>query len=206
MNLPELRIDQLLEKLASSAPTPGGGSVAGLAAAKAASLLQMVVGLTKGDTLQQLIPELKQSKEEALALANEDSRAFEKVMRAYRLAKNTDEEIKERRGQIQSALKAATIIPLQTMRVGLKLLKIATPVVEQGNPNAISDVGVASLLAYSAIKGGYYNVLINLQSIKDQSMVDSTEQEATQIFHQADHLAGKIEKRIISELTGNKID
>ena len=206
MNLPELRIEQLLEKLASSAPTPGGGSVAGLAAAKAASLLQMVVGLTKGDTLQQLIPELKQSKEEALALANEDSQAFEKVMRAYRLAKNTDEEIKERRGQIQSALKAATIIPLQTMRVGLKLLKIATPVVEQGNPNAISDVGVAGLLAYSAIKGGYYNVLINLQSIKDQSMVDSTEQEATQIFDQADHLAGKIEKRIISELTGNKID
>jgi formiminotetrahydrofolate cyclodeaminase len=188
------------QNLASDAPTPGGGSVAGLSAALSAALIEMVVNLTDDNSLNNYSSKLQQKREEALELISKDARSFNKVMSAFKMPKDTKEDKIKRKKAIQEGLYGASLTPLDTMKLGLKLLEIARKVVEKGNPHAISDIGVAGLMAMTAIKSANLNVLINTQSLKDKEKADTLENDATTIIDKAQKLVNEIE-----EITKHKI-
>ena len=106
--------------------------------------------------------------EEGLNLATEDSEAFDKVVASFKLPKDTDHLKSERREAIRSATLGAAEVPYRTAVSALHLLKLLPELASKGNPNAASDVGVASLLASAALKGGIFNVEINLQSLPEE--------------------------------------
>jgi formiminotetrahydrofolate cyclodeaminase len=175
--LRELSLDQFTEALASAAATPGGGSASALSGALAASLLAMVARNTatnasfadRAAELEEIAAEADRLREELVALVDEDAAAFERVMAAFRLPKETPELKEARSRAIQAGYKAAAEPPLLVCRHALGVLTLAGRAAELGNPNAVSDVGVAALLAASALDGAALNVEINLGSIKDET-------------------------------------
>jgi len=162
--------------LASSSPTPGGGTAAAVALGQAASLTTMVCDLTLGndkwssgwavaEAAQTVaIPLLNKAGE----LAQADSDAFDSVMESFKLPKSTDAEKTERRDAIQKATLVAAEIPYETARSALALMKHLPELAKRGNGNAVSDVGVAGLLASAAAKGAVFNVEINLGSLPEE--------------------------------------
>lgn len=177
MSLRELTLEEFTEALASSAATPGGGSAAALSGALAASLVTMVARNTAANpnfadrtaTLEEIARQAEQYREKLVALVDEDASAFERVMAAFRLPKETQEQKEKRSREIQAGYKAAVEPPLLACRHALELLALAGQVAELGNPNVVSDAGVAALLAASALEGAALNVEINLGSIKDET-------------------------------------
>lgn len=165
-----MEIKRFLEKLSSATPTPGGGSVSALAGALSASLVAMVAGLSPSHK------RMKEIKRKALVIQNrllkaidEDARSFDGVMKAFRLPKNTEEERLARTKAIQEAYRKATGIPQLVTLQSIKLLEYSYALILKGNPNAISDAGVAAFLADSALKGGLLNIGINSAPVRDQA-------------------------------------
>ncbi|MCK8815822.1 cyclodeaminase/cyclohydrolase family protein [Natroniella sulfidigena] len=200
MSFSDYTLNEFVEELASKSSTPGGGSTAGLGGALASALALMVIRLTKDSEIEQFTTELEDLKSEALRLIDEDSESFDKVMAAFRLPKETEAEQEERSKQIQEALKGASITPLNTMKLGLKVLEIAREVATEGNPNAASDIGVAGLMALSTVKGGSYNVLINAESLKDEKVATELKDEASEIISKSERLAAEIEEIVESKI------
>lgn len=173
----DLSVSAFLDALASSDPTPGGGTAAAVAGAMGTSLLMMVAGLPKSRTgadeervrLAEAGAALRGSRERLLALADIDTDAFNQVMAAYRLARNTDAEKAARKDAIQQALKAATTAPLDTLRVAGEAVRLARSVAEHGNRSATSDVRVGIGLLEAAAQGAAANVRINLGSLQDEA-------------------------------------
>lgn len=183
MTWADVTLREFQNALASSAPTPGGGSAAGVALGQAAALAVMVSDLTLGkESFSEgwiisekvkgtAVPMLDQ----ALVLATQDSDAFDEVVDAFKLPRETDQEKSERREAIRSATLGAAEVPYRTAVSALTLLRLLPELAAKGNPNAASDVGVASLLASAALKGGIFNVEINLQSLPDDYGVEMRE-------------------------------
>ena len=163
----------VLRSIASSEPTPGGGSVAALSLAHAHSLSLMVARLTlanekwvEGHDAAKCSIELSESAlEEAILLAISDSDAFESVMSAYRLSKETEDEKKHRLKKIRKATIGAALAPLNTARSAQKLLTNLEKQSASCNPNALTDLASASEMALSAVKIASLNVRINLEYI-----------------------------------------
>jgi methenyltetrahydrofolate cyclohydrolase len=174
-NFKETTLAGFLDELASGAPTPGGGCVAALSGALAAGLVAMVARNTAGSaafadraaSMNDVAAEADGLRRELEELVDADAAAFEQVMAAFRLPKETAEQKAERSRAIQDGYKAAVEPPLLVCRQARRVLELAALAVEQGNPNAVSDAGVAALLAASALEGAALNVEINLGSIKD---------------------------------------
>ena len=204
----KLSIEDFMDKVSSGKPTPGGGTVSALAGALSASLGTMVANLTIGkekykdveDEVVKIKSELHQLKTELEHLMDEDSQAFEKVMAAYKLPKETDEEKKKRAETIEQATIYAAEVPMKTAKAGLNLLELLEKLVKIGNKNAISDIGVAALLAKATIEGALFNVKINLSSIKDQKTVDLMNRDVTQIKEKTSQLVPLILETIESNL------
>lgn len=193
-------VEDFVEKLSSKSPTPGGGSIAALNGALSASLNSMVMSLTKDGSLDEFKERLDNLKIRGLDLIDRDSESFDKVMDAFKLPKNSDEEIEERKKSIQEALKGASMVPLETMKLGLELMEIASEVLEKGNKNAMSDAGVAALTAMTAVKGGSYNVLINAQSLSDKKLSSELIEEVEDIIKKAENLHLEIEESLREKL------
>ena len=183
-----LTVTRFTEALASGAATPGGGSASALSGALAAGLVAMVARNTAANPdyadraaeLDQIAADAERLREELVGLVDEDAAAFDRVMAAFRLPKDTDELKAARSEQIQAAYKAAVEPPLRVCRDALTVLELAEQIVEQGNPNAVSDAGVAALLAASALEGAALNVEINLGSIKEESFRSESAEAAEQ--------------------------
>ncbi|HMO56623.1 MAG TPA: cyclodeaminase/cyclohydrolase family protein [Roseiflexaceae bacterium] len=175
----EQRIDTFLEQLASSAPTPGGGSVAAITGAMAAGLLTMVCDLTIGKKqYAEFEEEAIRLRERAEALRGElqllaqaDVDAFGRLSAAYRLPRATDADAAARRAAIQAALRHATDIPFRTARAAAGLLPLCDPLARAGNRLAVSDVGAAVLLIEATVPAALLNVEINLPMLEDQLFV-----------------------------------
>lgn len=166
-------LGQFLDRLASSDPTPGGGTAAAVTGAMAAGLLAMVSRLSMekgGDdaSFSRTLERMEAARVELMDLAVRDAEAFDAVMRAMRLARATEEEKRTRQGAVQAALKGAADVPLAVAARSLAVLEAAPGLAASGNPNLVSDVGVGALLAYSAVHGALLNVRINLASLKDE--------------------------------------
>ncbi len=180
--LKTLTVEGFVAETSSDSPAPGGGSVSALAAAQAAALFGMVANLTVRskkyvdvhEEMQKLADELKEIELDFVEDIDRDSNSFNGVMAAFKLPKETDEEKAIRSKSIQAEYKNAANVPFQVGLKTLKLLDYAKILVEKGNKNAITDIGVGVLNLKLAIRGAFYNVKINLGSIKDQEFVEET--------------------------------
>ena len=170
-------ISAFLDALAGPTPTPGGGTASAIAGAIGASLLMMVAGMpkTRGNTdderaqLAKTRQALTALRDKLVTLADTDADAYSQVTAAYRLLKSTDDEKAVRKAAIQSAMKAATDAPLETLRAICQAMPHAGKVARCGNPSASSDVRVALELLEAAGAGAAANVEINLTSLDDES-------------------------------------
>lgn len=187
--LADLTIHEFLEKTASHAPVPGGGSIAALSAALAASLTEMVANLTIGKkgyqgVEQEMIDIAKNThlfRKNIAQYIDNDADAYNEVMTAFKLPRDTEEEKYLRKKTIQEQLKQAALIPLSVAKDAAKLLELAAKVVEKGNKNAVTDGAVAAMMARTAVLSALYNVKINLNSIKDGDFVGRVSKQVQHI-------------------------
>jgi formiminotetrahydrofolate cyclodeaminase len=190
--LKDLPITEFLEQTASAEPLPGGGCTAALNAALAASLTEMVANLTIGRKEFQTVEEDMQEIAQAAAdlrtkLQNDidnDAQAYQAVLAAFKLPKNTDDQKKERSTTIQQAFKTAATVPLGVARDALQIMDLAARAITDGNPNAVSDGAVAVLAARTAALAAAYNVKINLTAIKDTAFVAELTREIEELEQQ----------------------
>ena len=178
MTLGALSVSEFAGSLASDAPAPGGGSASAAAGAFGASLLEMVVRLTLGKEkyraswgdLEPLADRLHEARRRLLELVDEDTKAFDAVVAARRLPKESDSDKAARQRGIDAANVLAATVPMQTAFFAHEGLKVAPLVFEKGNPNAASDAWVAALLLHGAALGALANVRINLPGVSDPEL------------------------------------
>lgn len=197
-------VTEFIQEAASDSPTPGGGSVAALAASLGAALTTMVGNLSFGKkAYEALDPSVKEEfkanfdllveKTEALRLViDEDSSAFDSVMAAFKLPKESEEEKKARSEAIQKGYMLALEVPKKCADLSLETLRLQKVFAINGNINAITDVGVGSLLAYAGLEGALLNVKINLLSIKDEKFRSDLEAYMTASLKEAKELSDEI--------------
>jgi len=193
MALSEQPLVDLLAAFRSSDPTPGGGSASALGGAIGASLLAMVAGLPKPrirtpEEDQQLVAARTRCttiSDRLAALMDRDSAAYDGVVAAFRLPKNSEDEKATRSVRIQEALRAATEAPLEVMRACLEAIQLAETVAAFGNTNAASDVQVGLELLGAGLRGAGMNVAINLTSLKDQADVAAMKKEMQALEREA---------------------
>ena len=195
----EMTVRDFQAALASSSPTPGGGTAAAIALGQASALSIMVCDLTIGkekwkegwESAEQALQKSVRIMSRAGELANEDSAAFDEVMDSFKLPKDTEDEKQERRNSIRMATLGATEKPFETAQLALELLRILPDLAITGNANAVSDVGVAGLLASAACKGALFNVDINLDSLPEEMAVE-IRRDAPEILDESRALSRKI--------------
>lgn len=176
MKLTDKPVTNFLDELASNAPAPGGGSVAALSGALGAALVSMVCNLTLGkkayadvqDDISDLLAESEALRQELTGLLEEDVKAYTGYSIAAKMPRGTEEEKAERQVVMQAALKVATDVPLAIAEAAVKVMDLCMPAAEKGNKWAVSDAGVAVLMAEAAVRSAALNVLINLGSLKDE--------------------------------------
>ncbi|HEY7113933.1 MAG TPA: cyclodeaminase/cyclohydrolase family protein [Thermoanaerobaculia bacterium] len=196
----KLSLAEFLEALASDAPTPGGGTAAAVAAAMGASLVEMVAAVTLSkekyaaahDAVRPIAEAARAARREFLALAREDSEAYDLVVAARRLPKGTEEEKAERAKRIETANRQATEVPMRTARAAARLLAALPELVETGNPNAASDAGSAALLLEAAAEAALLNVGINLSGVADADLVGSMQRETADLQTEAQRLRDQV--------------
>jgi formiminotetrahydrofolate cyclodeaminase len=177
-SLASLSVADFAAALASDAPAPGGGSASAAAGAAGAGLLSMVIRLTLGKEkhrdawaeLETLLPTLDSHRSRLLELVDEDAKAFDAIVAARRLPKESDGEKAARKRAIDNATVLATTVPMQTAFFAEQALRAAAIVGGKGNPNAASDAFVAALLLSAAVQGALANVRINLGGISDPDL------------------------------------
>lgn len=172
-------LKMFLDDLASSSPAPGGGSVAALSGALGAALTSMVCNLTIGKKkyvdvetdMKKILTQAEELRNTFTVLINKDTLAFNKVMEAYTLPKDTEPQKALRSAAIREATKEATLVPLEVMKHCIDALALAQEVASRGNTNSISDAGVSALMLHAACEGAALNVRINLNSLDDSDFV-----------------------------------
>jgi glutamate formiminotransferase/formiminotetrahydrofolate cyclodeaminase len=202
------RMADFLEALASADPTPGGGSLAAVAGAAGAALVSMVARLTRGKKgyeehdarMQSLSLEADRAREELLDLADRDAAAFDQVMAAYRLPKETDEEKAARGAAIQSAMAGAAEVPMTVARRTAALLDVAREVTEVGNANAASDGAAAGAVLFAAARAALANVDINVAAMKDAEHGARLREEAASIRERSETLLRATNEAFASRL------
>lgn len=202
---PQLPSSQdFLEALASDTPTPGGGSASAYSGAVAAALVAMVARLSIGrkkyaaveDQMRAALEKAEALRTQLSAAVAQDAAAFERVMSAYKLPKETPQEQQARAQQIESAMLEAARVPLEVARRAVEVLELALQVVAHGNLNAISDGATAAAQARAALTGAGYNVRINAISLKDQDAANTLLEELAAM----EKRAASLEERVRSEL------
>lgn len=209
MMLTELKIDQFLQELASSSPAPGGGSVAALSGSLGAALVAMVCRLTVdkpkyadvSEELRGILSEAEQLRQRLEDLVELDTEAFNGVMAAFRLPKETEDQRHQRSSAIQEATRRATEVPLEVLSVSARVLELSQVVAAKGNVNSVSDAGVAAEMARAGARGAALNVQINLGGLKDESFVADTQERMSVITNRIITLYNSLMKMVDDKLT-----
>ncbi|MDR2890700.1 MAG: glutamate formimidoyltransferase, partial [Alistipes sp.] len=189
----DMTVKGFAEETASESAAPGGGSISALMGALGAALATMVANLSShkagwddrwrefsdwADRGQKLVSEL-------LALVDEDTAAFNRIMDVFAMPKGTPEEKAARAAAMEAATLYATLVPLRTMQTSAKVFEVVRAMAEEGNPNSVSDAGVGALAVRSAIIGAGLNVKINAGGLKDRAEADKLVAEANAIVAEA---------------------
>ena len=196
----KLSLDRFLAELASEAPTPGGGTAAAVAGALGAALAEMVAALTLSkekfaeahEAMRSIAGSARRARSEFLTLAREDAEAYDAVVAARRLPKETEEQTAARKAAIESANRRATEVPMRTARLAASVLALLPDLAEKGNPNALSDAGAAAVLLESAVEGALLNVGINLPGASDTEFVGRMQRETTTLQVDSQRLRSQI--------------
>jgi len=191
-----------LDDLAAATAAPGGGSAAAYAGAMGAALVAMVAGLTVGRKkylaveaeMQAVRVQAEELRKELTDAVEDDSAAFEAVMGALKLPKETDEEQKSRAAAIYIATINAAHVPLHTVKNSVKVMELAARCAKDGNLNAISDAMSGAAMARAALTAAGYNVRINLNSLEDKSAGEKMLKELADLEKQADRIEKEIRK------------
>jgi glutamate formiminotransferase/formiminotetrahydrofolate cyclodeaminase len=203
-------VSGFIASVASSHPVPGGGSVAAHAGALAAALAQMVAGLTIGKKKYAAVDsEMKDAALKAVSLGNtlaalvkRDAEAYARVSEAYKLPKEPADAATRRAEAVTTALLKAAEVPLETARASVEVAQLAALMAEKGNTNAVTDAGVAALLAQAACKGAAYNVRVNVQALDDKSKGEALAREAERLVKKAGELAERATSAVERALSG----
>ena len=191
--LKDLSITEFLQQTASAEPLPGGGCTAALNAALAAGLTEMVANLTIGrkefqtveDDMKKIVQAAANLRQKLENDIDNDAQAYQAVLAAFKLPKETDDEKKQRSDAIQLAFKTAAKVPMSVARDALIIMDLASRAIARGNPNAVTDGAVAVLAARTAALASAYNVKINLGAIKDSDFVEELSREVEDLEKKA---------------------
>lgn len=190
MKLADLTVSDFVRELASVSPAPGGGSVAALCGGLSAALCAMVARLTHGkekfrahwQDMESLMQQADSLVERFIALMDADTEAYNQVVAAMRLPRETPEEKSIRKTAIESANRKAAEVPLETLKYTLALAALVKGAVEKGNPNCITDAGTAAQLVRTAALAAAYNVRINLSGIADPVFAENGRAEVERVL------------------------
>lgn len=202
--LVDMTCKEFADETASESPAPGGGSISAYMGALAAALGSMVANLSahkagwddRWEEFSDYAAKGRELQDRLIALVDEDTEAFNRIMAVFAMPKNTDEEKAARAAAMEAATLYATEVPLKTMQTAYNTFEILEAMAEKGNPASVSDAGVGALAARSAVLGAWLNVRINASGLKDR-------EKASSILSQADELAKKAkeaEERIINKV------
>jgi glutamate formiminotransferase/formiminotetrahydrofolate cyclodeaminase len=207
--LASMNIYEFADELASDSPAPGGGSVAALNGSLSAGLSAMVGNLTYGKKKYKAVREemidtsvkaqkLKDFFTEAI---DKDTDAFNKIMDAFSLPKSSDEEVAARNKAIQDATVEATLVPFSVLEKAKEAAELALTVASKGNENSLSDAGVGGLAASAAAEGAFYNVMINLSDVEDETLKADLKEKAKKLNKETQKIANKIKAIMHEKLT-----
>ena len=202
-------IETFLTELASAAPTPGGGGAAAISGAMGAALVSMVCNLTIGKKkyveveadLKDVLARSEHLRRELTGMIQADVDAFDAVMGAYGLPKETDEDKAARKDAIQAALRTATDVPLACCRTCRQVIDLAEIVAEKGNLNVVSDAGVAVLSAFAGLRSAALNVYVNAKGLEDRAFADERLSELEGLLGEAAALNERV-----YEVVKNKVN
>jgi glutamate formiminotransferase / formiminotetrahydrofolate cyclodeaminase len=200
--LVSMSLESFADETASESPAPGGGSISAYVGALGVSLGTMVSNLSshkrgwddKWEYFSDWAEKGQQLKNDLLKLVDEDTRAFNKIMDAFSLPKNNEEEKALRTKTIQEATKLAIEVPLTVMKKSLESMEIIKAMAESGNPNSVTDAGVGAMCARTAVMGAFLNVKINASGYQDKAYVEAVLKEGNLISETAQ----KAEKEILA--------
>ena len=206
--LVNMSLKKFADETASESPAPGGGSIAAYLGALGISLGTMVANLSshkKGwddrwKEFSDWAEKGQRIKDQLIALVDEDTRAFNRIMDAFGLPKSTDAEKAARKQAIQEATLQAIEVPLKVMNLALSSFEVIKAMAETGNPNSVSDAGVGALCARSAVYGAYLNVKINAVGYDDKAYVEHTLKQSNDVLAEA----LKLEAQVL-DIVNNKI-
>lgn len=196
----QMKVTDFLAELGSNSPAPGGGSISALAGALGGALTTMVCRLTIGNSkyaevegeIETILAEGERLAAWLTQAVDADTEAFNQVMAAYKLPKETPTEKTARSEAIQKAMQQAAELPLAVADCCSKILGLANRVLTIGNANAASDAAVAGLMAHAGLHGAIYNVKINLSSLKDETLVQQLQTKVKAILEQDSQLHGQL--------------
>ena len=205
-------VESFSEELASSAPTPGGGSVAALMGAMGAALVSMVANLTIGkkkyanveDEVSKLLEESESLRHKLENAIQKDVVAFNSVMSVYALPKTSDEEKKYRNQKMQISLKEAIEAPLECAYLAMSVLPLSKRIAEIGNVNIISDAGVAALAARAALRSSALNVYVNASSLDDKDFGSAKIFEVKKLTSESSQLEQEVFDKVSDVILGNQ--
>lgn len=208
--LVDLTVKEFAHETARESPAPGGGSVSAYMGAMGAALGTMVANLSshkpgwdeRWEEFARYAEQGMAIQEELLHLVDEDTEAFNRIMAAFGMPKGNEEEKRLRSAAIQEATLFAAQVPLQTMKVAMRVFPLCRAMVEKGNPNSVSDAGVGTLAARAAVLGAGMNVKINASSLKDKAKAAELIAEADRLIAQANSLEEEI--RVMVDQVINK--
>jgi len=206
--LVELSLRKLIEETASESPAPGGGSISAAVGALGAALGSMVANLSahkrgwddRWEEFSDWAEKGKVAYEELLTMVDEDTRAFESVMDAFGLPKESPDQKEKRKSAIQEATLKAIAVPFMVMKLAHGALEILEKMAEKGNPNSASDVAVGALCLQTAVSGAFLNIRINAVELSDPSPAKETLQEADLIEKETIRRCAEIQKLVIQTI------
>lgn len=209
MELSELSVRKFSDLLGSDAPAPGGGSAAAIHGAMGAALDAMVCSLTIGRKkyadfeafASEMLPKASDLKNRFLAAMETDTAVFSAFSATLSLPKDTEEEKAARTSAIQEALIHCTESPLTIMELALETLELTALLLGKTNASAASDVGVAALSLRACIQSAWLNVVINLNSLRDQILIEHFRQKGISLLEKALPLADKVYESVLSSLS-----
>lgn len=201
-------VAQFLDELSSNAPVPGGGSTAALTGALAAALVSMVGNLTVGkkryadveEEVKALLSRSESLRRRLSDLLEADTQVYGSLSQAYRLPRATEDQKLARTAAIQAALKEAEEVPMQIAEACVEVLDLCAPMAEMGSRLAVSDAGVAALLAEAGLRSAALNVLINLAYIKDESFVHHEQARLDALLAGKGQIKEQVYELVVSKL------
>lgn len=204
----DLTAEGLANETASESMAPGGGSISAYVGALGVSLGTMVANLSahkpgwddKWKYYSEWAEKGQVYKNELLYLVDEDTRAFNKIIAAFRLPKNTEQEVSDRKFAIEAATKEATRVPFRVMETAYNSMEVMLEMAETGLQNSLSDAGVGALCARTAVIGAYYNVRINAKDIKDKAFASKILNDAKSVYDKTIKLEQKMMDIIDSKI------